>query len=314
MRPPRLQRPNRVKRKPEPLTQDIGMLKPRIARSALLAPLKPRRLCMLIAGLACLFAFVSPLALCQKAPSDKEKVPVVPPKVVYTEGSLHGFLTLRSMQGEALADGELTQSVRGDRVTSRLIFRFLDGSYHDETVTYSQRRVFHLLRYHLTQKGPAFKPSTEFSLDGATGESAVHYTNREGKEKIETEQIHIPPDLANGMLNTLVKDIAPNTAETRFSMVVATPKLRVVRVLVSPAGEDWCSVGNSKHKAIRYRIKLEPSGAARVVAPLVGKEPPDIYIWVLTGDSPAFLKSEGPLYSDGPVWRIELASPTWQKR
>lgn len=269
---------------------------------------------LLAVGLACLFPFVSPLAFSQKARSEKEKMPAVPPKVLYTEGSLHGFLTLRSEQGEALADGELTQSVRGDRLTSRLIFRFLDSSYYDETVTYSERRVFRVLQYHLIQRGPAFKPPMEFSLDGATGESTVHYTDHDGKEKAETERIHIQPDLANGMLHILVKDIDPNAAETRFSMVVATPKPRLVKLLVSPAGEDWCSVGNSKHKAIRYRIKLEATGVAGVVAPLVGKEPPDIYVWVLSGDSPAFLKSEGPLYSDGPVWRIELVSPTWQKR
>jgi hypothetical protein len=37
---------------------------------------------------------------------------------------MHGFLALRTLDGKRLADGEMTQVPEGDRVTSRLIFRF----------------------------------------------------------------------------------------------------------------------------------------------------------------------------------------------
>jgi DNA-binding IclR family transcriptional regulator len=43
---------------------------------------------------------------------------------------MHGFLALRSLDGKRLADGEMTQIAEGDRVTSRLIFRFKDGSVY----------------------------------------------------------------------------------------------------------------------------------------------------------------------------------------
>jgi hypothetical protein len=52
---------------------------------------------------------------------------------------------------------------------------------------------------------------------------------------------------------------------------------------------------------------------AGVVAPLVGKQPPDNHVWILTGEAPAFLKSEAPFYPGGPSWRIELASPVWPR-
>ncbi|MCU1300074.1 MAG: hypothetical protein JWQ87_358 [Candidatus Sulfotelmatobacter sp.] len=42
--------------------------------------------------------------------------------VRYAEGLIHGFLVLRTMSGEAIADGDLIQVARRDRVTSRLIF------------------------------------------------------------------------------------------------------------------------------------------------------------------------------------------------
>ncbi len=60
-------------------------------------------------------------------------------------GLLHGFLVLRTLDGTVLADGELTQVAEGDRITTRLLFRFKDGSVNDETTVYSQRATFRLL-------------------------------------------------------------------------------------------------------------------------------------------------------------------------
>jgi hypothetical protein len=37
--------------------------------------------------------------------------------------------------------------------------------------------------------------------------------------------------------------------------------------------------------------------------------PPDNHAWIVTADVPAFVKFEGPLYMNRPVWRIELTSP-----
>ena len=45
-----------------------------------------------------------------------------------------------------------------------------------------------------------------------------------------------------------------------------------------------------------------------------GEQPQDSHVWILGGETPAFVKSEGPLYPEGPSWRIELASPVWPQR
>jgi hypothetical protein len=47
------------------------------------------------------------------------------------------------------------------------------------------------------------------------------------------------------------------------------------------------------------------------VAPLIGKQPPDIQIWIIGGEAPAFVKEEGILYQGGPIWTIQLTSPVW---
>jgi hypothetical protein len=95
----------------------------------------------------------------------------------------------------------------------------------------------------------------------------------------------------------------------RFSLVATTPKPRVVKLEILPEGEKAIASGNTKHKTVRYVVKVKIGGVAGLMARLLGKQPPDTHVWVLTGDAPAFVKLEGPLYAGGPIWRIELATP-----
>jgi hypothetical protein len=94
-------------------------------------------------------------------------------------------------------------------------------------------------------------------------------------------------------------------------MVAAPPKPRLVKLAVRPLGEDFFFIAGSKRKAMHYAVKVEIGGVAGVLAPLVGKQPPESDVWILEGEAPAFLKFEGPLYEGGPIWRIEPTNPTW---
>ena len=231
--------------------------------------------------------------------------------VRYPEGLVHGFLTLRSLDGGALADGDLVQSVRGDRVTSRLILHFRDGSLHDETAVFTQTRAFRLVSDHLVQKGPAFERPMDVSIDAGSGSVAVRYSE-DGREKTISERLELPPDVANGMILTLLKNLDPRVPLTTVAMVAATPKPRLVHLAISPAGEDPLTVGRSQRKATHFVAHVEIGGLAGLVAPLIGKQPADTHVWVLEGDAPAFVGAEGPLAMGGPSWRLELASPAYE--
>src|SRR5947208_11059832 len=103
--------------------------------------------------------------------------------VRHLEGLSNGFLALRTMEGKLLADGEITQVAKEDRVTSRVFFRFKDGSIYDDTAIFSQRGSFRLLSDHLVEKGPSFKHPMETLLESSGGEVTVHYQAEDGKEK-----------------------------------------------------------------------------------------------------------------------------------
>jgi hypothetical protein len=233
--------------------------------------------------------------------------------VGYSEGLVHGFLALRTLDGDTIAEGDLSQATHGDRVTTRLTFHFKDGSLHEETAIYSQRRVFRLLKYHLIEKGPTFQHPMETSIDVAARQVTVRTTDDDGKEKTISQRMNLPLDLANGLTLTLLKNIRPGSTPTKLSMLAATPKPRLIKLAITAQGEEPFSTVGAARRAMHYVVKIEIGGAAGLIAPLLGKEPPDVHVWILLGDAPAFVKSEGPLYYGGPIWRIELASPVWPK-
>lgn len=230
--------------------------------------------------------------------------------VRYTEGLVHGFLVLRTMENEILAHGDLVQVAHGSHVTVNEVFHFKDGSLRDETVVYSQLRSFQLLQYHLVQKGPAFPHPEDISIDVPSGRVEVRDAS-DGKESIKTERMKLPGDLANGLLFTLLKNMSSPSQEAKASMLVTIPKPRLVKLAISSQGEDTFLVGGERRKAIHYQVKIQIAGVAGLVAPLLGKQPPDIQVWIFPGKAPAFIKSIGPLYSGGPAWQIEVESPVW---
>ena len=233
-----------------------------------------------------------------------------PVTVRQTEGALHGFLVLRTLNGTTIADGELTQITRGTQITSQLVYRFKDGSVQDETIVFSQTGHFRLLSDHLVQRGPAFKRQLDLSINVATGLVTVRYKDDKGRDKVESATLQLPPDLANGMVPVLLKNLAPG-AGTTVSMVVATPKPLVVKLVVSPEGEETFNTSVTPHKATRYAVKMEIGGIRGLLAPMAGKQPADSHVWILGGNCPAFVKSEGPSFEGGPTWRTELVSPLW---
>ena len=254
-----------------------------------------------------LHAFLTVLLVCAIMP----RLHADPTPVRKFQGTYHGFLELLSPDGQVVAFGDSTQVVHGDEITAETLFTFKDGSIDDETTVYTQHRTFQLISDHHVQKGPFFPHPTEVFVDARTGQVSTRTTDKNGKEVFRTDHLQLPADLANGMVPLIIENMAPGAAQKTVSLVVSTPKALLVQLVISKLGDDKYSLVGTTRKATHYEIKIILGGVIGVVAPLIGKTPPNIEIWAVTGSAPTFVREQGPMYSDGPVMTIELISPTW---
>ncbi|HEX2438426.1 MAG TPA: hypothetical protein VHT71_08945 [Methylomirabilota bacterium] len=231
-----------------------------------------------------------------------------PVAVRYPESISQGVVVMRAPNGSVIATGELVQALIGEHVQSQLVFRFKDGSLYDETVTFSQNKVFRLLTYKLAQKGPSFPEAMEVWIDRASG----HYRARVGDDTAEGA-LDLPEDLHNGMAGTLLRNLPVGGSATGH-MYAFTPKARLMRTMLRPEGEDRYFAGETAHTSNRYIVTMDLVGMIGLVATVLGKDPPDVRFWISTGPAPSFLKFEGPMFVKGPRWRIELSAPRWPER
>ena len=190
-----------------------------------------------------------------------------------------------------------------------MVFRFKDGSVFDETVVFTQQRVFAMQSYHLVQRGPVFAEDTEISLQRTTGQYRVKTkAHKDGREQVLDGTLDLPPDVCNGMVLIVAKNLLKG-ASASVHLVVFTPTPRLIQLEVAPEGEHKVLVGDLAKTAIHYVFKPRLGSWLKLFATLLGRVPPDYHAWIVTDEVPAFVRFEGPLYTRGPIWRIELTSP-----
>ncbi len=112
-----------------------------------------------------------------------------PIPVRHPQGSSHGFLALRTLEGIRIATGDATQIVHADRVTSRIILRFRDGSTDEDVTVFSQRGVFRLISDHHIQRGPSFPKPMGILINASTGQ----ITSRTEDGKLRQDHLDLPP-------------------------------------------------------------------------------------------------------------------------
>jgi hypothetical protein len=232
-----------------------------------------------------------------------------PMPVRFVEGVVHGFLVLRTLDGDPIASGDLRQVNAGENVTSHMVFAFKDGSVFDETVTFTQGQVFTMQRYHLIQRGPVFPKDSDITLERASGKYTVKTKDHDdGKEDVEDGTLELPSDIYNGMIFTILKNLEKGVAGT-IHVVTFTPKAQIIELALLPISRERISAGNASKTANKYILRPKLGTARKLLATLAGRVPPDNHAWILADEVPTFVSFQGPLFMGGPVWRIELTSP-----
>jgi len=235
-----------------------------------------------------------------------------PVAVRFPEGIAHGFLLLRSLAGEIIGHGEMTQVVKeGDQVEGRLVFTFKDGSLHDEKVIFSQQRAFTMLRYHLVQRGPSFPDQIEVSIDRSTAEYKVRSKGgADGKEELLAGAFTLPQDVYNGIFVTMLLNL-PRGASGTVNFLAFTPKPEIIKLELTLKGEQTVRIGDLSRKAIQYAFQPDIGMIRELLGKATGKIPDHFHYdcWILDDEVPSFVQFEGPLQLMGQIMRIELVSP-----
>jgi len=235
-----------------------------------------------------------------------------PGVVRFPEGVTHSFLLVRSLVGEIIGQGEMTQVIKeGDLVESQLVFRFKDGSLHDEQVAFSQQRVFTMISYRLVQRGPSFPDQIDVSINRGTAEYTVRSkAGEDGTEEVLTGELDLPKDAYNGMLIMVLKNLQKGTGET-VSFLVFTPGPQVIKLQLLVMGEQTVQIGEVSSKAMHYVFKPKIGMIRELLGKATGKLPVHFHYdcWMLPDEVPSFVKFEGPLQLMGPIVRIELVNP-----
>jgi hypothetical protein len=233
-----------------------------------------------------------------------------PIPAAFKQGTLHGFLVLKSQDGTVIAAGDQINTVRNGVVKAELVFHFKDGSLDDEVAYFRQGRTITLLRDHHVQKGPSFPQPLDMAIDVPKGEVTWQST-KDGKISTQTKQMKLPADLMNGILALAVENYPAHADEVKGSFLAGDPAPRVVEVSFTRQGEDHVEVGGEKRSVARFNMHIKIGGLAGAVAPLIGKEPTDITFWATEDAAPVVIRTEGSLFLNGPVWNMEFESPVW---
>jgi hypothetical protein len=239
-------------------------------------------------------------------------VDAAPVAVRLQEGVTHGFLLVRSLAGDIIGQGEMTQVAKeGKPVESRLVFTFKDGSLHDEKVAFSQQGVFTLVSYHLVQRGPFFGEQVDVAIDRGTGAYKVRLqAGKDGKEEEQTGTFDLPKDVYNGMVVTMVLNLPKGASET-VHILAFRPEPEVIKLELRPREERTVRIGDQSRKALKYEFKPDIGLIRKWLGRITGKLPDHFHYhcWILVDEVPSFVHYEGPLQLMGPIVRIELVSP-----
>ncbi len=254
--------------------------------------------------LVLLFAIAATLQCSQPA----EASPVA---VRWVEGNVHGFLIVRNAADSVLAYGELLQIPKSGAIESKMTFRFGDGSFFQESVTFTQKGTFQMQSYGFEMRGPTFAVDQTISMQRATGAYRVKTKSRkDGKVEVHEGTLKLPDDTYNGMIITLAKNLTKQ-ARTRVHFVAFMPKPRLIELDLTVANAQTVKLGGLTRSAAHFVMKPQLGGIVQVFAKLFNKLPPDNHVWIMTNEVPAFVRSDGALYMNGPMWRVELTTPRW---
>jgi hypothetical protein len=114
-------------------------------------------------------------------------------------------------------------------------------------------------------------------------------------------------------LEPLLLNVPHNTAPSRVGILAPVGGRRLIRILISPEGEQTFHTTGQNLKATVFRFHPGLDAIVGVIAPLIGLQPKDVMVWALEGEEPAVVRIVGQPGGSGPVVYSELEGTSFGK-
>jgi hypothetical protein len=219
------------------------------------------------------------------------------------EGDAQAFTALTDQQGRPLADSRYSQWVEGDRLHIEARSDFPSGRSVVEHAILRLRPRLEQESWDWTERDGK-RLVREYLVDFRTGKAMATRVDQ-GKRWKEDLEIEPGKTFAGIAFVPVVKALrAQLTAGQQVELIAVamTPRPRTAKVTVRRDGPSIVHMAGRTIEGDRYTIHPEIPAIARLFV-----KAPDLFIWLVADDPPAFLRFEGPLVEPGDqVVRIDL--------
>jgi hypothetical protein len=224
----------------------------------------------------------------------------------YPQGDLHGFPSMSDESGKLIADGELTQKRKGDRLLVRAVWRFKDGRVAvEEDVLRTRPELWQESFRWVETNGEEMLRHAQ--VDFRTGKASFS-RNEDGEPKTWEEKLDLPRGKAftgysAALAASQLRDaLSAKDSRRSLTFVGFTPTPRTVEVEIArqpgarvrAAGRELSADLFTLHPKLPFPVSLVANA-------------PDAHLWFSRGSPPALLRAEQNLLEkDDPRVRIDI--------
>jgi hypothetical protein len=219
-------------------------------------------------------------------------------------GDLHGFPSLSDTAGRVIADGELRQERRGDRVVVHVRWVFGDGREVDEHDEFEVARQLAQVRFAWSERSRG-EERRRFEVDFETGR-ALAVTRERGEAKREEVHLDLPRGRAFAGYGTALAvaelPLERGAANAELTFVAFTPKPRTVDLEVRRDGQEAVSAGGRAIPCDRLTLH------AKIPFPIgLFVHPDDAHLWFTHTAPRALVRAEQNLAAkDDPLVVVDV--------
>jgi hypothetical protein len=219
-------------------------------------------------------------------------------------GALHGFPSLSDEAGNVIADGELTQELRGEVLQVHVRWSFADGRRVDERAEFRVGESLVQRRFSWVETAGGAE-RRRFEVDFSTGRALAVTPDAKGGPEREEEQLELAAGRSftgYGIALAVGQLALPEGGEAELTFVAFTPKPRTVTLAVRRDGEERVEAHGRSIRCDRYTLHPEIPFPVSLFA---GAR--DARLWFTRDPPPALVRAEQNLVEkDDPVVIVDV--------